>query len=181
MNSPATDQALLAPRSLDDLLMYRLARVVRASGGMVTRLVEGGFGITRREWGVIASLYPLQDIISSALAERLQLDRVRTSRTLQGLLKKGLVACRRDDADKRVVHVSLTEPGRRLYEQLFPRIAQLNTELLAAIAPAHVGVLAQCLQQLESQGRAMSAMGRVTDKADRRAGADRRRPAVERA
>jgi len=181
MNSVATDQALLAPQCLDDLLMYRLARVVRASGGMVTRLVEGGFGITRREWGVIASLYPLQDIISSALAERLQLDRVRTSRTLQGLLKKGLVACRRDDADKRVVHVSLTEPGRRLYEQLFPRIAQLNTELLAAIAPAHVGVLAQCLQQLESQGRAMSAMGRVTDKADRRAGADRRRPAVERA
>jgi len=175
MNSPATDQALLAPRSLDDLLMYRLARVVRASGGMVTRLVEGGFGITRREWGVVASLYPLHDIISSALAERLQLDRVRTSRSLQSLLKKGLVACRRDAADKRVVHVSLTEPGRALYEQLFPRIAQLNTELLAAIAPAHVDVLAHCLQQLEAQGRAMSAMGRVTDKADRRAGASRRR------
>ncbi|HKX40297.1 MAG TPA: MarR family transcriptional regulator [Burkholderiaceae bacterium] len=173
-----TDQALLAPRSLDDLLMYRLARVVRASGGMVTRLLEGGFGITRREWGVVASLYPLQDIISSALAERLQLDRVRTSRTLQGLVTKGLVACRRDQADKRIVHVSLTPPGRRLYEQLFPRIAQLNTELLAALEPAHVDVLALCLQQLESQGRAMSAMGRVTDKADRRAGAGRRRFAL---
>jgi len=42
---------------------------------------------------VVASLYPLHDIISSALAERMQLDRVRTSRTLQGLLKKGLVSC----------------------------------------------------------------------------------------
>ena len=178
MDSFVTAQALLTPRSLDDLLMYRLARVVRASAGMVTRLVEGGFGITRREWGMVASLYPLRDIISSALAERLQLDRVRTSRTLQGLVKKGLVSCRRDEADKRVVHVSLAEAGRQLYEQLFPRIAQLNTELMAAIDPAHVDVLAGCLQQLETRGRTMSAMGRVTDKADRRAGAARRRFAL---
>jgi len=171
-------QALLAPQGLDDLLMYRLARVVRASAGMVTRLVEGDFGITRREWGMVASLYPLQDIISSALADRLQLDRVRTSRTLQGLVKKGLANCRRDEADGRVVHVSLTESGRRLYEQLFPRVAELNTELLAAIDPAQVDVLAACLQRLEAQGRAMSAMGRVTDKADRRTGGGRRRAAL---
>lgn len=175
MNPLTTAQSLLAPQGLDDLLMYRLARVVRASGGMVTRLVEGGFGITRREWGVVASLYPIQDIISSALADRLQLDRVRTSRSLQGLVKKGLVTCRRGDADKRVVHVSLTNAGRQLYEQLFPRIAQLNTELLATLEAAHIDVLAQCLQRLESQGHAMSAMGRVTDKADRRAGAGRQR------
>lgn len=155
--------------------MYRLARVVRASSGMVTRLVEGGFGITRREWGMVASLYTIDEITSSALAERLQLDRVRTSRSLQGLVKKGLVRCRRSDADKRVVHVSLAEPGRRLYEQLFPRIAQLNTELLAAIDAGQVDALAQSLQRLESQGHAMSAMGRVTDKADRRSGGGRRR------
>lgn len=156
--------------------MYRLARVVRASSVMVTRLVEGGFGITRREWGMVASLYTIDEITSSALAERLQLDRVRTSRGLQGLVKKGLVNCRRSEADKRVVHVSLAEPGRQLYEQLFPRIAQLNTELLGAIDAAHVDVLVQCLQRLEAQGRAMSAMGRVTDKADRRTGGGRRQP-----
>jgi DNA-binding MarR family transcriptional regulator len=181
MKPSVTSQALLAPQGLDDLLMYRLARVVRASGGMVTRLVEGGFGITRREWGMVASLYPLEDIISSALADRLQLDRVRTSRTLQALVKKGLANCRRDEADGRVVHVSLSEPGRRLYEQLFPRIAQLNTELLAGIDPAEVEVLAACLQRLEAQGRAMSAMGRVTDKADRRTGGGRRHAAFRHA
>ncbi len=42
--------ALRTPRSLDDLLLYRMARAVRAGSGMATRLVEGGFGITRREW-----------------------------------------------------------------------------------------------------------------------------------
>ena len=170
-----TAQSLLSPQCIEDFLMYRLARVVRASSGMVTRLVEGGFGITRREWGVIASLYPVEGITSSALAERLQLDRVRTSRALQGLVKKAVVSCRRSDADKRVVHVSLTEAGRQMYTELFPRIAQLNVELLSAVDAEHIDVLAECLQRLESQGRAMSAMGRVTDKADRRAGGGRRR------
>ena len=41
--------ALRAPRSLDDLVLYRMVRAVRAGNGMATRLVEGGFGITRRE------------------------------------------------------------------------------------------------------------------------------------
>ena len=174
MTAPVTAHSLLAPQGLEDLLMYRLARVVRASGGMVTRLVEGGFGITRREWGMVASLYPIDEITSSALAERLQLDRVRTSRALQGLVKKGLVNSRRSAADKRVVHLSLADSGRQLYEQLFPRIAQLNTELLAALDAAQIDVLAQSLQLLEAQGRTMSAMGRVTDKADRRTGGARR-------
>jgi len=34
--------ALRAPRSLEDLLLYRLARAMRAGSGMATRLVEGG-------------------------------------------------------------------------------------------------------------------------------------------
>jgi DNA-binding MarR family transcriptional regulator len=174
MTDPVTARSLLAPRGLEDLLMYRLARVVRASGSMVTRLVEGGFGITRREWGMVASLYPIDEITSSALAERLQLDRVRTSRALQGLVKKGLVHSRRSAADKRVVHLSLADSGRQLYEQLFPRIAQLNTELLAALDAAQIDVLAHSLQLLEAQGRTMNAMGRVTDKADRRTGGARR-------
>lgn len=49
-------QALRAPRSLDDLLLYRLSRAMRAGSGMATRLVEGGFGITHREWGMIGML-----------------------------------------------------------------------------------------------------------------------------
>jgi len=48
--------ALRTPRSLDDLVLYRMVRAVRAGNGMATRLVEGGFGITRREWGMIATL-----------------------------------------------------------------------------------------------------------------------------
>ena len=82
--------ALRAPSSLDDLLLYRLSRAVRTSSGMATRLVEGGFGITRREWGMIATLAQQGEMRSSALATHLHLDRVRDDH-LRYMQKWGLI------------------------------------------------------------------------------------------
>ena len=167
--------ALCAPRSLDELLLYRLSRAVRTASGMATRLVEGGFGITRREWGMIGTLAQHGEMTSSALAAHLQLDRVRTSRGLRSLVEKKLVSRRQDEEDRRGVHVRLSPSGRALFERVFPRIAALNTDLLAGIAPAQLDVFLQCLQHLEQRAGALSAQGVVVEKADRRAGGTRHR------
>lgn len=39
------------PQAASDLLMYRLNKLMAVSGSLVIRLCEGGYGITRREWG----------------------------------------------------------------------------------------------------------------------------------
>ncbi len=167
--------ALSAPRSLDDLLLYRLARAVRTGSGMATRLVEGGFGITRREWGMVATLAQRGEMRSSALAEHLHLDRVRTSRGLRGLVEKKLVLRRRDADDRREVHVRLSAAGQELFDRVFPRIAALNTDLLQGLDPAQLEVFLHCLRHLEQRGDALSAQGVVAEKADRRAGGTRHR------
>ncbi|SFQ02272.1 MarR family winged helix-turn-helix transcriptional regulator [Variovorax sp. 770b2] len=165
--------ALRAPRSLDDLLLYRLSRAARAGSGMATRMVEGGFGITRREWGMIGTLAEVGEITPSALAERLDLDRVRTSRGLRSLTDKKLVERRQDAEDRREVHVRLSPSGRQLFGELFPRIARLNTELLDGMDAAHIEIFLQCLRRLESRGTELSAQGVVPEKADRRSGGTR--------
>ncbi|RSZ34475.1 MULTISPECIES: MarR family transcriptional regulator [unclassified Variovorax] len=167
--------ALRAPRSLDDLLLYRLSRAVRAGSGMATRLVEGGFGITHREWGMIGMLAQIGEITSSAFAERLQLDRVRTSRGLRSLSEKKLVERRRDAEDGREVHVRLSATGRELCNALFPRIARLNMDLLECIDEEHLDVFLECLRRLELRGKELSALGAVPEKADRRSGGTRHR------
>ncbi|MDM0038387.1 MarR family transcriptional regulator [Variovorax sp. J22G21] len=175
MNAYPTPDSLLNPQCLEDLLLYRLSRVVRASSGMATRLVEGGFGITRREWGMIGMLSQVEEITSSQLAERLHLDRVRTSRGLRSLTEKKLVERRQLVADRREVHVRLSNSGRQLFGELFPRVARLNGDLLDGLPAEHVDVLLQCLQRLEARGHQLNAQGVVTDKADRRAGGTRHR------
>ncbi|WP_431509129.1 MarR family winged helix-turn-helix transcriptional regulator [Variovorax sp. DAIF25] len=176
-SSPAFPDAaaLLAPRCLDDLLLYRLARAARTGGGMATRLVEGGFGITRREWGMVAMLAQTGEITPSALSDCLSLDRVRTSRGLRSLVEKQLVERRRDDEDRREVHVRLSAAGLQLFNELFPRIAELNTGLLDGLPAGHVEIFLQCLRRLEQRGSALSAQGVVPEKADRRSGGTRHR------
>ena len=167
--------ALRDPRSLDDLLLYRLSRAVRACSGMATRLVEGGFGITHREWGMIGMLAQIGEITSSAFAERLQLDRVRTSRGLRSLSEKKLVERRQDAQDGREVHVRLSSTGRELCDALFPRVARLNMDLLDGIDAEHLDIFLECLHRLELRGRELSALGVVPEKADRRSGGTRHR------
>ncbi|MBT2336555.1 MarR family transcriptional regulator [Variovorax paradoxus] len=175
MQSFPDASALLAPRSLDDLLMYRMWRAVRESNGMVTRMVEGGFGITHREWGMIGALTQLGEVTSSELAKRLLLDRVSTSRGLRSLGDKKLLERRQDAEDGREVRVRLSQSGQELCGALFPRIASFNVDLLAAIDAAHMDVFLECLRRLELRGSELKAQGVVAEKADRRSGGTRHR------
>ena len=49
-------RSLRHPARLDELLNYRLQRLHAASGAPVVRLLEGRFGITRREWRLLGTL-----------------------------------------------------------------------------------------------------------------------------
>ena len=75
----AKSSRLDQPAALDDLLLYRISRLLGVAGSLVIRLCEGRFGITRREWRVLALLAQDEGLLSSQLAERAQLDRARAA------------------------------------------------------------------------------------------------------
>ena len=105
-----TEDAATSPRRpLDDLLLYRLSRLLAVAGSMVIRLCEGRFGITRREWRLIAVLASRGELGSSQLAEHAQLDRARTSKTIGSLVEKRLVSRVARAGDRRQVLLGLTE------------------------------------------------------------------------
>ena len=53
------DPALSAPRSIHDLINYQLHLIEAVNASNVTRMCEGEFGITRREWRIVALLSAL--------------------------------------------------------------------------------------------------------------------------
>lgn len=161
--------ALRDPAGLDDLLLYKLSRLLSVGGSMVIRLCEGRFGVTRREWRVIARLAQEQELLSSELAERIQLDRARTSRAVSSLVAKKLVRRRIGAADRRHARLSLTEQGRVLYQALFPLVCDINRGLLSTIGPAEVRQLDAMLARLQMQADTMVAHAELP-KADRRRG-----------
>lgn len=169
---PAT--RLRQPAGLDDLLLYKLSRLLAVGGSMVIRLCEGRFGITRREWRVIARLAQEQDLLSSELADRIQLDRARTSRAVTSLVEKKLVRRQAGVSDRRQARLALTEKGRTLHAALFPLVCEINRGLLSPLRAEEVQGLDAMLDQLQQQADTMVSQAELP-KADRRRGARSRR------
>ena len=148
---------LEAPQSMDDLLLFRISRILGVGGSLVIRLCEGRFGITRREWRIIALLHQGDSLLSSELALRAQLDRARTSRAIGSLVSKKLLTRESRPGDRRQAALSLTEKGRALYAELFPLVFAINQELLTVLASAEVTLLDSALDRLHARADAAVA------------------------
>ncbi|RZJ27109.1 MAG: MarR family transcriptional regulator [Haliea sp.] len=158
-----------APQGLDDLLLYRLSRLLGVAGAPVIRLCEGQFGITRREWRVLALLARDDGLLSSQVAERAQLDRARTSKAITSLVAKKLLRREARPGDRRQAALALTEAGRALYTALFPLVLQINRDLLACLADAEVDGFDAALDALQRRADMLAAQSTLP-KADRRRG-----------
>lgn len=172
--NPEAASRLHAPAALDDLLLYRLSRLLATGGGMVIRLCEGRFGITRREWRLLAVLAAEPGLLSSQLADRAQLDRARTSRAVTSLVAKQLVQRRAGRADRRQATLALTPKGQALHGALFPLVTAINRDIVSVLDADELRVLDTALERLQRQAEALQAAA-VLPKADRHRG---RAPAV---
>ena len=159
----------LNPQTIDDMLLYRLSRLLGSAGSLVIRLCEGEFGITRREWRVLAQLGRQDGILSSELAVRTQLDRARTSRAVTALVAKGLVHRNPKPHDRRQVVLELTEAGQALYRAVLPRVSEIHVDLVSGLQASEVGVLDELLQRLQQRADALQRAASLP-KADRRRG-----------
>lgn len=159
----------LNPQGIDDMLLYRLDRVLGTAGSLITRICEGEFGITRREWRVLAQLGKRDGLLSSELAKVAQLDRARTSRAVTALADKQLLERIPRPHDRRQVTLHLTQVGRAMYEAVLPRATAIHRDLVAPLTPAQAEQLDALLVVLQRQA---DAMQRAADlpKADRRRG-----------
>lgn len=165
---------LAQPEILDDLLLYRLSRLHATAGSVVVRYCEGQFGITRREWRVLAVLAARGPMGSSALAEQADLDRPRTSKAVTALAAKKLISRSSRAGDARQIQLALTPAGVALHGELFPLVSQINREVLSALTAQETSLLGDMLERLQQRARIMAAQDGLP-LADRRHGSSARR------
>lgn len=168
------------PATVDDLLNYRLNRLLASSGALVTRICEGRYGITRREWRLICILVDHGEMSPSQLAERSHLERPRVSRHVSDLVGKKLLERVGDPDDRRRARVDVTARGRALHAEFFPESVRLNNLVLAALTPDELASFDKAMARLTAAADELVRSRPLADKADRRHGG-RRRGAVGRA
>jgi DNA-binding MarR family transcriptional regulator len=172
--APSDSLTLRQPGTLDELLNYRLLRLYAASTAPVTRLMQGRFGISRREWRLLALLHAETTLSPSALAERAGLDRPRTSRAIGTLASKGLLARVTEVGDARRARVALTAAGRRLYDDAFPQVAAMNARVVAALDDATAELFDKALARLTECAIQIAAENHAGPSTERRTAGKRR-------
>jgi DNA-binding MarR family transcriptional regulator len=89
----------------------------------------------------VTQCYALETLVehgpmrSTALAERLFLDKSTTSRVVATLVKKGYVEQRQDEADGRATALQATAAGRRLYRRITADLVEQQKHLLQDLEP----------------------------------------------
>lgn len=144
---------LTDPEALHDMLLFRLSRLTASAGRPVVQMCEKEFGVTRREWRILAELALQEGMLSSELAEQTGLDRAITSRIVTGLVQKRLIVRIPRPSDRRQVPLRLTQAGLELYERLLPRVAALNRELVSVLSQSEADILDDLLGRLQVQAR----------------------------
>jgi DNA-binding MarR family transcriptional regulator len=161
------------PQSIFDLLNFQLHEFLGISGSLVTRICENEYGITREEWQFVAMLAELGGVSPSDLAARTTVDRSQASKTLRGLMAKGLVDRQPVPGDGRKARVLLTEAGMHLYRQVSPRVFQVHNEVLQDFNIHEREALARAMHRLRARALAVAQMHKPEGASGRRQGGSR--------
>lgn len=168
--------SLWDPKTHDDLLNYQLKRIVNLGGAPAIRLCEGGFGITRSQWRLLAALVEEGPRSASALAERCHMERARTSRLLTALVfdEKLVERVAPEDSPARRTLLAATGKGKDVYARLFPQLANINRRIVGTLSADEAAVLENLLRRVFEQVKRIRVEGDgVAQRADRRRGGRR--------
>lgn len=104
--------------------------------------------LTFTHWIALISLRDGISSTSSDIARHLGHDTGATTRLVDQLEARGLVARCRDEADRRVVNLSLTDTGRSVATELMPRTVGFWNDMLADFTAAEATLLVELLTRL---------------------------------
>ena len=107
-------------------------------------------GLRVPAWRTLASLRARDRCTMNELAELTALERSTLSRTVDRMVEDDLVVRLADERDLRIVRLALSPAGRRLFDQIAPRIEALNRAAVAGLPEGMEGVLRWALEQVRA-------------------------------
>ena len=133
---------------LEAFLPYRLSVLANRLSRAFARRYQDEFGISIAEWRVIAVLGSFAPLSSNEIGDKTEMDKAKVSRAVAALLKAGLVAREGHPTDQRLIQLTLSRQGRRVYEAIVPRALALEMELTQGLSRQDLRRIHALLDQL---------------------------------
>jgi DNA-binding MarR family transcriptional regulator len=121
------------PKSLEDLVAVRIARLADVVARLGAQTVTARVGIRRTDMRLLNLLDGTDGVTVNEIGRRAHIDRAWVSRSMRRLEKSGLVVRRDNPSDARVCIVSLSTKGRAALDRLRPLTVAREKRLLDGI------------------------------------------------
>jgi MarR family 2-MHQ and catechol resistance regulon transcriptional repressor len=120
------------PSAADKLVLSSYIKLVRAAESVISRshrhLAEANLSFS--QFAVLEALYHLGPLSQKDIATKILKSPRNITMVVDNLEKNNLVRRERDNGDRRITNVHLTEEGLSLFERIFPRhVANLKEEM----------------------------------------------------
>ena len=137
---------------LENFLPYRLDRISEALSRHFQPVYRDQHGMTRPEWKVLAHLGQAETLTAREIVRRTGLHKTKVSRAVSALESRRWLERNRDEADRRIEHLTLTRTGRKGYDALTALLKAREAELLNRLSG----------KELETVGDALAILDRIT-------------------
>ncbi len=132
---------------IDESLGYLVNRVARSMANQLAeRMRPAGIGIG--QWAVLLFLFARDGLSQAELSRDVAIEPPTMVRTIDRLVRDGLVTRVADPADGRVSRIYLTDRGRSLRDELVPMAVAVNEATLARLTDKEGKALRRILTKL---------------------------------
>ena len=146
-----------APLKLEQFLPYQLNVVASLVSQALSRVYARRYGIGVPEWRVLVTLGQYGVMTGKAIGAHTHMHKTKVSRAVALLEKRKLVARRSNRADMREAFLSLTGPGRAMYEELAPHALDFARRLTDILTPSDREAFDRAVQQLTARSAELVA------------------------
>ena len=129
-------------------LVNRLARSM--AGQLAERMRSAGVGIG--QWAVLLFLWARDGMSQAELARIVAIEPPTMVRTIDRMVRDGLVTRVADAADGRISRIHLTDRGRALRDELVPMAIAVNDATLARLTERERATFQRLLTKLVREG-----------------------------
>ncbi|MGH3321340.1 MAG: MarR family winged helix-turn-helix transcriptional regulator [Streptosporangiaceae bacterium] len=143
-------------RPVEEWPLGQLFGAASRSVGMYAWRTSEQLGLSVSAWGVLMLLDGEDGLKSSELAERVWISAATVTTLVDGLERDGHVARRRDDGDRRVVRVYLTDEGRKVLAETREAMVERWRAAFDYIDPADEPVIRRFLLATIQRFRALA-------------------------
>jgi DNA-binding MarR family transcriptional regulator len=153
----STRAAEQAPLKLEQFLPYQLNVVASLVSLALSRVYARRYRIGVPEWRVLVTLGQYGVMTGKAVGAHTHMHKTKVSRAVALLEKRKLLVRRANRADMRESFLSLTAPGRAMYEELAPHALDFARRLTEILTPAERDVFNRALKQLTDRSAQLVA------------------------